>query len=429
MKKGVIAILVFLCLFGLGAVLYINILKQPKETVQNEKIKLKLMHYYGDSDTDISAQYLKKILKEEFPKAFPNVELEQDVSDNQTYKSKIKVLMAADEIPDIFFSYGAGFSDNFVKAGKILPLDTYLDSFYLDHINRNAQENFLYDGKYYGVCFSSWKGVLYCNKALFRKAGADIPKTYEELIDASRTLRKAGIEPVACGMTNQWQGQQWINNFTIQLGGAKLYNDMAKGKESFNNPALIKAAQLTADLVDYDVFCKDMLQMSSSEAENMFLNGKAAMIYIGSWYTEQAEQKLGDDLEVAMMPVVPGALALEDYHGGAINGWMVSSKTKYPETAANIAAWLAYRLNCYQPESGTFNIEQGDEKRPIGTTSQKIIDLLREKVNGGVAWDTLLQPDDAETWLNDCSSLFQRKVTGVGFVRVLENNIRQEEIH
>lgn len=389
----------------------------------DEKITLRIMHYYGDTDTDASARYLKEILNDKFAEAFPNVELIQEIYDNQTYKSKIRVLMASDEVPDIMFGYGAGFSEPFVKAGKVLPLDKYLDDSYTNHMDMEMQNNFIYDGRLYGICFTYWTGVLYCNMELFDRAGVKIPETYEELIEVCRSFRKADIEPVACGMLNKWHGQQWINNFTIQLGGASLYNAMARGEINLDNDILAQAAQLTADLVSADVFCSDMYQLASSEAEDMFLNGDAAMIYIGDWYTSSAEERLGDKLEVAKMPIVPGARASGDYHGGAINGWMVSSDTKYPETAANIAAWLGYQLSCYQPQSATFDIEKGDEKAEISEVDKKILALYKDKTEGGVAWDTLLWPDKAEIWLNTCSKLFEGKLNGQEFVQSLESHM------
>ncbi|MDO4275783.1 MAG: extracellular solute-binding protein [Eubacteriales bacterium] len=424
MKKlsGLIGVIIIICILFSETTVFAG-------NEADDKITIRILHYYGDTDTDASARFLKEILKNDFPKAFPNVELVQEVYDNQTYKSKIRVLMASDELPDIMFGYGAGFSEPFVKAGKLLALDDYLEDSYFDHMNMEMQENFIFDKHLYGICFTYWTGVLYCNKELFDQAGVKIPDTYEELIEVSRRFRKAGIEPVACGMLNKWHGQQWINNFTIQLGGASLYNDMAKGKQSLDNHILAQAAQLTSDLVSADVFCSNMYQLASSEAEEMFLNGDAAMIYIGSWYTSAAEERLGDKLEVAKMPAVPGARESGDYHGGAINGWMVSSETKYPETAANIAAWLGYELSCCQPQNATFNLDKGDERAEISAADQKILDLYSDKTKGGVAWDTLMWPDKAEIWLNTCSQLFEGKLNGQEFAKFLGSHIDQEGYH
>lgn len=392
-----------------------------------EKTTIRMLHYWGDTDADVSSRYLKEILEKEFPKAFPDVELVQDTCDNETYKSKIKILMASDEQPDIMFSYGGGFMKSFVDAGKVLALDDYMDDFYKEHMKTDVQENFIFDGQQYGTCCTYWTGVLYCNQELFDQAGAEIPETYEELLDSVEKFRNAGIEPIALGMVNKWPGQQWINNFTIQLGGAEHYKEMAKGEVSLDDSILTKAAELTQNLIDADAFCDDMYTLTSGEAEKLFLNGGTAMIYIGSWFTTFAEESLGDNLTVTKMPTVPDAKYPDDYHGGGVNGWIASADTEYPELAANIVAWLSYELSCYEPESGGFNVEAEDQKREIGSISQQILDMYADKKEGGIAWDTLMTPKNAGIWLDSCADLFEGKLTAKSLVESLAEQIDQKE--
>lgn len=406
-------------LLGLLVGLLLNGMTAYGASETEDKIQIRFMHYWGDSDTDRSGVYMRQVLKNEFEEAFPGVELIQEVYDNQTFKTKIKVQMASDEAVDIMSGYGGGFIENFVDAGKLLPIEDYLSDFYKEHMIMDMHENFIFDDELYGICISYWNGVLYCNQALFDQAGAEIPETYEELIEVSQKFREAGIEPVACGMVNKWHGQQWINNFTIQLGGADLYNAMVSGEESMDNEVLAQAAQLTADLVEADVFCSDMYSITTTEAEDKFLNGGAAMIYIGSWYTELAKDKLGDDLVVAKMPVVPGAIDTNDYHGGAINGWIISADTEYPELCTEIAAWLAYKLSCYIPERAAFEVEESDRRAELTEASKEVLALYEDKEKGGAAWDTMLKTEDTNVWLEMCAELFDKNVNGQEFAQSL----------
>uniref|UniRef100_UPI002E79539C ABC transporter substrate-binding protein n=1 Tax=Enterocloster aldenensis TaxID=358742 RepID=UPI002E79539C len=398
--------------------------KEAEEIPRDDKtIQINIMHYFGDTDTDESAKCFKEIIENEFEEAFPNVQLVQSIYDNGTYKKKIKVLMASGEVPDIMFGYGGGFSQAYVDSGKLLNLDDYINEDYRNRMDMQMQENFIYDGKQYGICFSYWTGVLYCNMGLFEQAGVEIPKTYEELKEVSKILRKNNIQPVACGMLDRWHGQQWINNYTIQLAGAEFYKKMASGEESLDNEILIRSADLVQGLIRAEVFCDDIYNMTSSEAEEMFLEGDAAMIYIGNWYTSSAKERLGDKLAVTQMPVVPGAGFPNDYHGGGINGWMVSADTKYPELATEIAQWLAYRISCYQPQTSTFKIKEGDQVGNIDRINQDILDMYKDKENGGCAWDSIMLPEDADIWLDLCGKLFNMKFNGKGFAKLLKSQI------
>lgn len=412
-------------LSGMGILVSALVMGTTVYGAQNteDKISIRMLHYWGDTDADVSSRYLKEILEEEFPKAFPDVELIQDTCDNETYKNKIKILMASDEQPDIMFSYGGGFMKSFVDAGKVLPLDDYMDDFYKEHMKTDMQENFIFDGQQYGTCCTYWTGVLYCNQELFDQVGAEVPETYEELLESVKKLRSAGIEPIALGMVNKWPGQQWINNFTIQIGGAEHYKEMARGEASLNDPILAEAANLIENLITENAFCSDMYKLTSGEAEELFLSGGAAMIYIGSWFTTFAEERIGDNLKVAKMPVVPGAKYTEDYHGGGVNGWIVSADTEYPELAANIVAWLSYELSCYEPECGSFTVESEDQKMNISPISQQILDMYENKKEGGIAWDTLMSPKQAGIWLDTCARLFEGRLNGRRFTESLASQI------
>ena len=412
-------------LSGMGILVSALVMGTTVYGAQNteDKISIRMLHYWGDTDADVSSRYLKEILEEEFPKAFPDVELIQDNCDNETYKNKIKILMASDEQPDIMFSYGGGFMKSFVDAGKVLPLDDYMDDFYKEHMKTDMQENFIFDGQQYGTCCTYWTGVLYCNQELFDQAGAEIPETYEGLLESVKKLRSVGIEPIALGMVNKWPGQQWINNFTIQIGGAEHYKEMARGEASLNDPILAEAANLIENLITENAFCSDMYKLTSGEAEELFLSGGAAMIYIGSWFTTFAEERIGDNLKVAKMPVVPGAKYTEDYHGGGVNGWIASADTEYPELAANIVAWLSYELSCYEPECGSFTVESEDQKMNISPISQQILDMYVNKKEGGIAWDTLMSPKQAGIWLDTCARLFEGRLNGRRFTESLASQI------
>ena len=412
-------------LSGMGILVSALVMGTTVYGAQNteDKISIRMLHYWGDTDADVSSRYLKEILEEEFPKAFPDVELSQDTCDNETYKNKIKILMASDEQPDIMFSYGGGFMKSFVDAGKVLPLDDYMDDFYKEHMKTDMQENFIFDGQQYGTCCTYWTGVLYCNQELFDQAGAEIPETYEGLLESVKKLRSVGIEPIALGMVNKWPGQQWINNFTIQIGGAEHYKEMARGEASLNDPILAEAANLIENLITENAFCSDMYKLTSGEAEELFLSGGAAMIYIGSWFTTFAEERIGDNLKVAKMPVVPGAKYTEDYHGGGVNGWIASADTEYPELAANIVAWLSYELSCYEPECGSFTVESEDQKMNISPISQQILDMYENKKEGGIAWDTLMSPKQAGIWLDTCARLFEGRLNGRRFTESLASQI------
>ena len=61
----------------------------------------------------------------DYEAAHPGVKIEMEAIENESYKTKIKAAVAANELPAIYFSWGGGFSEAFVEAGKVLKLDDY----------------------------------------------------------------------------------------------------------------------------------------------------------------------------------------------------------------------------------------------------------------------------------------------------------------
>ena len=50
---------------------------------------------------------------------YPKVTINETVTENNAYKTKIKSAMGANELPDIFFTWAGAFLGDFVNAGKV----------------------------------------------------------------------------------------------------------------------------------------------------------------------------------------------------------------------------------------------------------------------------------------------------------------------
>ncbi|MEL7658756.1 MAG: extracellular solute-binding protein, partial [Bacillota bacterium] len=101
--------------------------------------------------------YLQAIA--EFEEANPGVTIKMETFENESYKIKIKSAVAANDLPDIFYTWGGGFSSAFVESGKVLPLDDYSQP-YAEGISKAALGNVIYDGKLYGVSYVTPVSVI-----------------------------------------------------------------------------------------------------------------------------------------------------------------------------------------------------------------------------------------------------------------------------
>ena len=121
------------------------------ETDNSENIELSISHIMVN-ETDSQVKAWNKAL-EEYKETHPEITIKEDKADNDAYKTKLKTTLAAGSAPDVFYSWGGGFSQSFVDAGIVENLDPYVESgvIDMDQMMPNICNNFYYNGSLYGL--------------------------------------------------------------------------------------------------------------------------------------------------------------------------------------------------------------------------------------------------------------------------------------
>lgn len=215
------------------------------------------------------------------------VTIEPEFVSNSDYKTKLTTMMASDSQPDIIFTWELSYLENFVNGGKIVNLQEYLDDDeeWKNSFNKGTLEQLTYDGDAYGIPTAQCMAVMYYNTAIFKEYNLEVPATYEEYCDACDTLLENGVTPVALASTadDAWLVSQYIQQLSDGIAGYDLYDGIKNGTRSWNDEAMVKAAELFQEEVDKGYFEDGFTGVSGSEAEALFQTGQAAMYFNGSW--------------------------------------------------------------------------------------------------------------------------------------------------
>ena len=168
------------------------------------------------------------------------------------------------------------------------------------------------DGNMLSMPFNSSTPVMYYNKAAFEAAGLDPespPKTWNELVDASRKIIESGA--ATCGFTTGWQSWVQLENFSAyhNVPFATLDNGF-NGLETefaFNSDLHVRHVSNMKDWSDEGVFKYGGWR---SDSAPLFYSGECA-IYMNS-SAAQAGVNANTDFPVgvSMLPYyddVPGA--------------------------------------------------------------------------------------------------------------------------
>ncbi|WP_317442161.1 extracellular solute-binding protein [Streptomyces collinus] len=250
-------------------------------------------------------------LAKKFEARNPKVKVKIVQLENDAYKSKMTALTASGKLPDVFHTWGGGVLKQQVDAGLVEDL-TGGTKPWADGLLPVAKQPYLLDGKVYGIPFDIGMIGFWYNKSLFRKAGITTPPTtWSGFLDTVRTLKSAGVTPLALAGKEKWPGMYYWAYLAMRTAGVDALRK-ASGSKDFTGSGFVAAGQHLKELVDLGPFQKGFLGAAYSTPTGQAAtvgNGKAAMELMGQWapvVEADAGKGLGADLGFFPFPEVEG---------------------------------------------------------------------------------------------------------------------------
>lgn len=383
------------------------------EQSTGEQITLNVWHQWSNDTNELKKLY--EAAAAEYEAAHPNVKINSETLDTEAYKTKISAEFAGTASGiDVFYYWGAGTARKLVNADKLLPLDDYLTDEVKAKILPGSTGAFEYNEKTYSLPMFSWYMTLFCNKDLFEQAGATIPTTYDELLDATKKLSALeGVTPFAAGAKDGWNAAFIYQALALrEVGGANV-NSMLSGETPFSAEGYKEAADRVVELYNAGAFGKNPLEVGNDDANSAFITGKTAMRLMGSWFANQVYTDATATIDPAnvvavKIPMTSGKGNETDYCGGFIESFWVNKETKYPAEAADFAIFMNEKMGKAAYETGTgFSgwVGEFDESK-LNPLFVQIKDLLSQGETGVLAWDTSLDSEPATIHNEQVQTLF-----------------------
>jgi glucose/mannose transport system substrate-binding protein len=140
-----------------------------------------------------------------------------------------------------------------------------------------------YQGHYVAVPVNVHRvNWMWSNPEVFKKAGAQLPTTWDEFVVAAEKIQKAGFIPVAHG-GQPWQDFTVFESIVLGIGGSAFYQKslVQLDPASLNSPTMVKSFEMMRTVHKY--IDKDSANRDWNLATAMVINGKAAMQFMGDW--------------------------------------------------------------------------------------------------------------------------------------------------
>ena len=359
--------------------------------------------------------------------AMPEVNVVHEGTEQEAYKVKMKTSMAANELPDVFFNWGSATIKPYVDAELVLPLNDYLDDATMSRLLGGTTDNFTFDGKIYGLPYSVAVASLYANTALFEQYGLTIPTNYEELVTAVETFKENGITPIALGENTLWPGLMIYGIMAIRMAGTEYFNQAMSGTATFQTEELIQAAQYLQNLSEMGAFGDSVMSTSQDDAVAMIKQGKAAMMFMGSWLNgdcEADDSLVKGQVDVIKFPLLDGGSDnINEFHGGCGEGFFVSASTEHPKEAAAVVAFITEYMSKVQYAAGSGMPAWSADLSDVSDLNRLSVEIaeLTADATGYVYWlDTISEGSAADSLKNEIAELIALQQTPEQFCADLD---------
>ncbi|WP_100445059.1 extracellular solute-binding protein [Glycomyces xiaoerkulensis] len=262
---------------------------------------------------DPMMSYWDQLSEEWLEESGSDLTFDTQAIENDSFKQRLSVSESADEMPDLFQTWGGGVLAEQAEAGLVRDLTDELDC--LDLINPGYLEAYTVDGRVYGVPFDAGAVGFWYNKDLFAEAGIDeIPETWSGFLGVVEDLKAADITPIALGESELWPGHFYWAYLVMRTIGLDALSESAANME-FSDPGFVEAGEHLQDLIELEPFQPGFEAAPYGEGPDsqaaIMGNGDAAMELMGQWAPSvQADSSgtdgLGDSLGFFKFPAVEG---------------------------------------------------------------------------------------------------------------------------
>ena len=252
------------------------------------------------------------------------------------YTERISIAAAARDLPDVFDLDGPTVAQ-FVDAGLLAPLDPYFtEEERNDFLDTIIDQGTIHNTLYALGAFDSAM-VLYYDKARLTEAGVAPPAegtawTWEEFMEACRTLKAAGMDPVSLHMditADEWYTYAF-SPLLWSAGGALMNPAEERVMGVLNDATNVRV--LTA----WQQLFEEGLAARAPINPDPFGAGETVMDWNGHWMARAHLEAKGDNLGVMPLP----RTGPEPVAACGSWCWAISAHTPHSDLAIKWLKWV-----------------------------------------------------------------------------------------
>jgi alpha-glucoside transport system substrate-binding protein len=194
-------------------------------------------------------------LNQSFEQFTKDTGIKVEYTGDKGFEGNIVTKVTGGDAPDIAIVPQPGLLKTLVDTGDVQKGS--------DAVSANVDEYWGEDWKKYGTfddtfyaapMLANLKGYVWYSPAKFAEWGVEIPKTYDELLTLTQTIRdKTGAAPWCAGFASEaasgWPGTDWIEDLVLRQSGPDVYDDWVAGDVKFTDAPIKEAFDAVGEIL------------------------------------------------------------------------------------------------------------------------------------------------------------------------------------
>jgi len=299
----------------------------------------------------------QKLVFDMLEKDNPGIKITATGAETSDWYVQVKSRFQSGDVPDvILMEPGAGLGE---YSPHLLPLNDFIaksPEVQEDKYFPTAWNETMVGDQVFGL--PGFLGVQspWYNVTMLEELGIDSPpSSYEELKAVTQAARDAGHQPFLVGAKDQWHLIDALQHTIHAVAPGKLYECEA-GTLAWTDPDMVKALEIWGELFTNGVFEDGALGVAAyPDADDMFRQGKAVMLNMGSWATSELLEGLSEGLPAKFMPMYypdVSSRGAKVATAGVDQLYCIPKAAKDPEASWQVVKWMTQFDVKYTKDAG-----------------------------------------------------------------------------
>ena len=182
-----------------------------------------------------------------FKEKYPNVQASYNSAGDQL-PTQLATSVEGGNPPDIAAVAQPGLAQDLVDKDALVPID-----YAREDLEENFAEAWLdlgtFDDELYGMVFKGAnKSTIFYNVQAFEDAGVEPPESWEDLMEASSTLKESGVPAWSIGGADGWTLTDLFENLYLRIAGPEKYDQLATHEIPWTDESVIQTLEEMAKI-------------------------------------------------------------------------------------------------------------------------------------------------------------------------------------